>query len=460
MRLIKISIILCLVFILAACNLPGLPAAPAEEEATAMPTSATVFAPSPSTLEPATPMAMPSLPPTEAATPVPPQASATPEASATQPAPAVSEAPALPPKPAGPQLAFLKDKDIWLLDQPGGTPYQLTVAGDIMTFAWAPDGERLAAYNGKQICFVYRDGQVRSNCLELGLQDPAQQVERRIVWSADQRWIVLWNPVNPWDENAVGWMILSLENDTRFVIQDPVDWGASLAPNNEAGGITGEPLFLADGRLVGTLTHRLLCGQGGCHYQLFQFDIEKRAFVPYPNKPDEGWSEGLHILLGSNKKVIFNYGVFFIDCSSYVTFVDQFNLEDQSRKTWNLDNQAVVNLALNPAASTSILARTSACPASTTQNPTWAQTCGLTQGYEVLPMQWWKSKDEFVDLIPGVSPTWTGDGQMLAFRSCLSQGADGKWNPDGNTPSSIYLWNPADGSITIISPGQQPQWRP
>jgi hypothetical protein len=197
--------------------------------------------------------------------------------------------------PAGPQLAFLHDGDIWLLDHPGGEAYQLTIAGDLLSFAWSPDGERLAAFNGTSLCFFQRDGSIRTACLELGLDEQQSQVERAIVWSPNQNWIVLWNPNNPWDEDTIGWVVVALDTtNAMWRIQDPVDWGAALAPNNEPGGVTGQPLFLADNRLVGTLTHRYLCASGGCRYQLFEFDLNSLSptFTPFPNQPEEGWSEG------------------------------------------------------------------------------------------------------------------------------------------------------------------------
>ncbi len=71
----------------------------------------------------------------------------------------------------GPTLAFLKDGDIWLLDEPGGQPYPLSITGDIISYTWAPGGERLAAFNGKTFCFINRDGSVRTACLDLGLNE-------------------------------------------------------------------------------------------------------------------------------------------------------------------------------------------------------------------------------------------------------------------------------------------------
>jgi WD40-like Beta Propeller Repeat len=446
-----------LLLITAACsNLPFLqpPAAPTAEPPTSWPTL------------PPMPTLAPTLPPTaeHTATPTPLQT-----ASGTQPTgqPGTgTETPALPtaaptnPPPAGPQLAFLKDKDIWLLDQPGGQPYQLTVAGDILSFAWAPGGERLAAFNGKTLCIVNRDGSVRTACLDLGLNEIQSQIERQIIWSPDSNWIVLWNPVNPWDEGAIGWYIIALDSSgSTYRIEDPVDWGASLAPNNEAGGITGQPVFLINGQLVGTLTHRYLCGASGCHYQLYEFNFNARSFAPYPNKPEEGWSEGQTLALSQDGRFLVNFGTFFSGCESFTTFMDAFDLAASSRKSYDLAQEALAGIALSPDMFQAVISRISGCGS---QDQTyWNQTCGLSQGFEVFPMQTWDlAEDQRSDLPPGLAPVWSPDGAWLAFRSCLAQGSQGDWQSDAATPASIYLLEIATGKVTSVTQGTQPAWRP
>jgi len=92
--------------------------------------------------------------------------------------------PTLPPS-GGPQLAFLNNRDVWLLDQPTGQPYALTVAGDILSYAWSPDGQRLVTFNGHSLCFFHSDGSIRTACLDLGLNDNQAQIPRNIIWSPD-----------------------------------------------------------------------------------------------------------------------------------------------------------------------------------------------------------------------------------------------------------------------------------
>jgi WD40 repeat protein len=414
-----------------------------------------------------TPAAQPATPPAAPATTTPlqpgvPGATQPPIETAPIAPTAAGEGPAAPPTlppSGGPQLGFLKDGDVWLLDQPTGQPYPLTVAGDILSFAWSPDGKRLVIFNGRSLCFFHSDGSVRTACLELGLDDNQAQVPRNIIWSPDQRWIVLWNQFNPWDEGAIGWLIVGLDTaNEMYRIGDPVDWGASLAPNNEPGGFTGQPVFLPDGKLVGTLTHRYLCSEGGCHYQLYEFNFETKSLTPYPNKPQEGWSEGQRLVLSDDGRVLTNYGVFFFGCDSYVTFLDAFELASQSRQSYNLEGQAMADLAFSPDLKSGVFARTAGCLSET--SAAWNQTCGLFPGFEVFSMQRWDpASGALSDLPPGISPDWSPDGQWIAFNSCLAKNAAGAWEPSGNTPASVYMLD-TTGNLTAISAGSMPAWRP
>ncbi len=361
---------------------------------------------------------------------------------------------------AGPTLAFLKDKDIWLLDEPGSQPYPLSVAGDIVSFTWASGGERLAAFNGKTLCFINRDGSVRTACLDLGLNDAQSKIERRLLLSPDQRWVVLWNPTNPQDEGAIGWMVVALDtSNIMYRIEDPVDWGAALDPNNEPGGFTGQPIFLADDQLVGTLTHRNLCDASGCHYQLFQFDLNNKTFSPYPKDPEEGFSEGESLFLSQDGQVLANFGAFIDDCDNYSTLVDTFDLTSQTRQTYTLDKEALIDLAFNPAMDQAIFARRTSC--SNPGQAAWASTCGLYQGFDLLTMQLWTiASDEHKDLYPGITPTWSPDGRWAAFQSCLAKDATGAWAPSEKAAAGIYLIDPVTGDLRLVSDGASPEWRP
>jgi hypothetical protein len=376
-------------------------------------------------------------------------------------APVESPPPSPTPAPAwsGPQLAFLKAGDLWLLDWPGGSPRQLTQLGNLKSFTWSSNGLRLAAFDGRNLCVFEADGSQLQACLDLQLDERQSAIERQLIWSPDQRTIVVWNPVNPYDEGAIGWLIVPLDGSGQDLrIEDPVDWGASLAPNNEPGGITGQPVFLADGSLVGALTHRVLCGSGGCHYQLFQFDINQRSFSAYPNNPQDGWSEGPWLELSKDRQTLGNLGVFFAGCESYVSFVDFFELASQARQTFNLDQESVSSIALAPDKLRAVIARSEGCAEESQIE--WAQACGLSQGLDVYAMQYWDLvANQRYDLLPGVTPNWSADGGWIAFRSCLTE-SDGEWTPNGSAPPAIYIIDQTGGGTVLISEGSSPQWKP
>ncbi|MBN1146072.1 MAG: PD40 domain-containing protein [Anaerolineales bacterium] len=406
----------------------------------------------------------------------PPQAgeATAPTATALEPvAPtAASENPApseTPPEPqtvptlallAGPQLAFLNGGNLWLIDGPGGAPYPVTQQANLFSFAWAPDGARLATFDGRRLCFVAPDGSPAGDCLDMGLDEMQVNIPRQITWSPDQRQIILWNRANPWDEGAIGWLLVALDGSNEtWAIEDPVDWGASLSPDNEPGGITGQPVFLPDGRLVGTVTHRWLCGSGGCQYHLYQFDSAMRSLAPFDNQPQEGWSGGAWLTLSNHGRLLINYGTFHAGCESYTTYVDSFNLQSKSRKAYTLEQETISALALSPDQSRALIARTAGC---NTQNQfEWDDACGLSQGFDIYALQLWNlADDQRQDLLPGSEPAWSPDGDWIAFRSCLAQNADGGWEPDTSTNASIYVLNLVSGEMMQISEGAMPAWQP
>ncbi len=453
-HLFRYFMLICLIIIPAACtpstNPSNIPASPQ-----GIPTSAVI----PSGI-------VSPIVPTQAQ---PTEPTNTPSAIAIE----ISETPASQPPPAAsavatetsisriaPTLAFLKDGDIWLIDEPGGKPYPLSVTGDIISYAWAPGGQRLAAFNGKTLCFINRDGSVRTACLDLGLNDAQSKIERQIILSPDQRWIVLWNPLNPQDEEAIGWMIVALDtSNDMYRINDPVDWGAALDLQKGPGGVTGQPLFLSDNRLIGTLTHQSLCGSSGCHYRLFQFDLSKKSFTPYPEKPVEGFSEGARLSLSQDNRTLANFGAFITDCTDYATDITTFDLDGMNIKTYDLEKEALIDFTFSPEMDRAILARSSSCKV--TGGNKWASTCGLYQEFDVLPMQLWTiASNERRDLVPGILPTWSPGNKWTAFQSCLVEDSNKTWKPSGDAKVSIYLLDPIDGTVSLVSDGTAPQWQP
>jgi len=356
-------------------------------------------------------------------------------------------------------LAFLQDGNLWLIEFPTGEPIQLTTNHDIYSYAWAPDGTKLGYYNGREFCQLTLED-VSQGCIPLDLNDLQASIHREISWSPDMNKIVLWNPINPFDEDAIGWIIANLDDASEVIkIFDPVDWGAQLSPDNEPGGGTGQALFLADGALVGTISHRWLCGDTGCHYQLFTFNFDEGVLQPYPNKPEEGFSEGMGLVLSQDGLVLFNFGTFRSSCEAYLTFMDAYELNTNNRQLYTLEQEAVNGLAISPNASQAVISRNAGC---STENQTqWAQTCGLSQGFDVYNLQQWRlSENQRNDLLPGLQPGWSSNAAYLAFRSCLVGDNPNGWQTSGDATPTIYVMIFNDGSVFPVSIGENPQWQP
>lgn len=378
--------------------------------------------------------------------------------------PVSQEIPAAPPpgnQEVDSRLAFLKNGDLWLVELPATEPRRLTSSSDLSTFAWSPDGSRIATFNGHSLCFVDITAARTSECLGLDLTDEQAPVPRGIVWSPDQQTIVLWNLANPWEDQALGWLIVPLDPAQDILrITDPLEFGYKPDGEPAPGGFTGQPVFLADGTLIGTLTHRDNCGSGGCSYQLYSFDRVQKKFSPYPNNPEQGWSEGQNLVLSADRQLLANFGTFFSECESFVTFADTFEIDTGERNAYNLELEAITSLDFSPDADRAVIARVSGCPAPSEQI-TWDRACGLSQGFDVFPLQVWELENGTrSDLYPGTAPDWAPGHNRIAFRSCLSESQSGAYEPSSSSPPAIYVLDLDSGQLLHIGEGLYPSWSP
>ncbi|OGO30414.1 MAG: hypothetical protein A2Z16_00065 [Chloroflexi bacterium RBG_16_54_18] len=435
---------LILLLVISACEMPLTAPTPTLYSVQQATTGAPASDPPASTAEPPVQVFLPDI-----------------DKSPTDNSPTATESGETTPQDSAGRLAFLKNGDLWLVELPQLEPRRLTSSSDLQTFAWSPDASRIATFNGRSLCYVDLAGEQTSECLGLGLTEEQSIIPRGIVWSPDQKTIVLWNLANPWDDQALGWLVVHLDAPQDVLrIADPLEYGYMLEKEQVPGGFTGQPLFLKDGTLVGTLSHREECGSGGCRYQLYTFDPAQRKFSPYPNNPEEGWSEGQNLVLSPDGGLLANFGTFFSECDSYITFADTFDLNSGQRKAFNLELEAITSLDFSQEATQAVIARVSGC-ASPPEQSTWDRSCGLSQGFDTFPLQVWDLENGGrEDYFPGVSPDWSSGKDLIAFRSCLAESASGIYEPTSTGPPSIYVLVLATGDLLQIGEGLNPAWSP
>lgn len=359
----------------------------------------------------------------------------------------------------GQQLAFLKNGNVWLVEVPTGNPARLTDSGDVQSFAWSADGERIATYHGHSLCFTEYDATSTTPCISLDIQTTQTPRHSQMIWSPDQQHIVIWN-LDTRDPD--GWFLVTLGDPASVLyIADPVDWGLALAPEDERPGYLGQPLFLPDGTLIGTLTHQWLCGSGGCEHQLNQFDWLTQRFTPHPINDSGFFNKRDGLGLSANGQVLVSFGTFHVGCGHYTTYVDVLDLESGSGLKFSFEQEHFYDLALSPDGVRAVAARGVGCNSENEDD--WSMNCGLLDEFEVYAMQLWDFESGLrEDLLPGLSPQWSPNGSHIAFRSCLAQTPAGIWESTSSGPPYIFIMDSATTGFNIVpvAEGSSPAWRP
>jgi WD40 repeat protein len=383
------------------------------------------------------------------------------ETPATAPASVVIVPSPLPTEePVEPLLAYLRDGDLWLYDFGQKGEVQLTTAGDITAFAWSPDGEQIAYYALSQLCVMMRGGHLFAEpaCRPLPPavipDDYAPSLSTyQIRWSADGQHVLVF--FNEW------WVINLLDPSQDVHIADPLDLELDDFPRNIEGpaSFAGDALFLPDGSIVGTVTHVYFCGSGGCEYQLYQLDGDRLAPPPAALPAVMNGARGL--TMSADGRFLANYGAFHVGCAFYTTYINLTNLQTGERRAYQYEQRLFHDMRFSPDGEEAVVVQIEGCGSAETTK--WSDSCGLGEVFEVLPMQLWDwSDDTHQDLVPGLEPSWSPDGQSIAFRSCLAQSPAGTWEPITKGPPWIYsLQFTEDGyAIIPIAVGAAPAWQP
>lgn len=362
-------------------------------------------------------------------------------------------------------LAYLKENDLWIMNYPDGQSLQLTQNGDIKSFAWAPSGDSIVTYHGDKFCF-YHAGSL-SSCIDIDLPSGQGEFSSEIAWSPDQTRLVLWNTEDYGrQQEKIGWIIVDLQIDSPKILKiiDPYLWmdpNPNLASDFEDKGILGEPLFLADGTLIGSLTSRGMCGSGRCHYSLYEFDFQSQKFSPYLSNQLNGMAGGKNLALTRDGKHMANHATFHAGCASYTAYYERYTFETEKEVSYQFEQECIHEQALSPHGASAVLARGAACTIN--NEKLWAVDCGLEEAIEVYSMQLLDfDTNTRTDLIPGLFPDISPDGNYLSFLSCLAQASNNQWRTTSSPPPKIYVMDLStpNRSITFIDVGKSPRWRP
>jgi hypothetical protein len=355
------------------------------------------------------------------------------------------------------QLAYLRDGNVWQYDFDTQTESPITEAGSLLAFAWSPDGSQIATYDGRLLCLIALSGpEQRQSCHDLvaagqefGLRGP------EIVWSPDQSHLLVID--NGW------WVVDLVRPDAAYHIVEPVDWGWQWADDllpSGGWGMMSAAAFLPDGSLVGTVTHSTLCGSGGCLYEIATLDLATQRLAP-AELPDVTEVTGGAIGLSPNGRFLVNFGLSSAGCAIYATNVLLIDLRDNDRHHFRFDQEAFYDLTLARDGRVTLIAQGEGC--NLAGENVWSVRCGLSDHFEIYPMQLWMwDEEERIDLPPGLEPAWSPGEESIAFRSCLAQAPNGKWEPIAADPPWIYVLHFADDTFALepVAVGQSPAWRP
>jgi hypothetical protein len=381
-------------------------------------------------------------------------ASATIEPTIQQPLDLATVAPtATAPISEAPVLAFLRDGDVWVYSFAGGREEKITHTGNITAFTWSPDGNQIAVYNNQwQLCFQSIDG--ASPVYPCQNIEPAQNLFAadhapiRLAWSAAQPEILV--------QQAEWWLVDLATSQVRH-IPDPRQWGANWSSGNEGNVFLGQALLLPNGSLLGAATHVNECGSGGCFYRLFVLDAFSQRMEPFSYV--EG---GTSLTMTSNGRYLLTSETPHVGCASYTTYINIVDLSTGEQSSFTFPQATFFDQAFTPGGDMVVLAPGEGC--SSSGPGLWSVSCGLmTDFFDLYPMQLWDWQDNSIrEIVPGLQPAWSPDGQKMVFRSCLGLTPAGNWSAVSQGPPWLYVLEMADNDF-VISPlaiGEAPAWQP
>jgi len=223
----------------------------------------------------------------------------------------------------------------------------------------------------------------------------------------------------------------------------------------------GQPLFLPNGTLIGTLADQWSCGSGGCWQEVYRFDWPTRQFMRHSISDSSAHEGEGHVALSGNGQILAAFDSFHVGCEYYTAAVGVYDLTGGGAHRFTFDQESFYAIGLSPKGTQAVVARQDGC-AGDLDNP-WSETCGIYQDLEIYAMQLLDlTSGARTDLVPGVDPAWSPRGDRVAFQSCLAQTQNDRWEVTSSGPPQLFVMMLADGvsSVTLLSEGGSPAWRP
>jgi hypothetical protein len=383
-------------------------------------------------------------------------------------------------------LAFLRSGDVWITSVPNIVPIQFTTSGDILIFAWLPDGTGIVTFDGYAICYMnYPADGTTGRCTNLDLLERYVQ-GTAVVISPDQQSVVISNPEDYWgswswvsyilkEEQAIGWLIVGADGEVTPVIYPEemgVDFGVhwdELPPgreNHSEVAISGiEPPVFLDGALVGSFTCRYWCGSGGCSYVLHEFDFAKGQFHPYDldhyNLFPWGCA-GEDLAFSSSESILTSFGTWRSGVNDYGMCYSVLDLAAREVHRLMFDQEILFEQSLTSDGRRAVVSRGSRYHSI----DDWSVDCSLSTEFDLPNMQILDLRVETlgqrIDLLPGRYPEWSADDSHIAFQACLTKEDSEGWQVSRHISPSIYVGKLDRNrfEVVFVSEGKQPHWRP